>query len=299
MERKDATRDSKAHRKLSVFPAVSDLGVKMSGRGEGDKGSGRGGPKRLRKMLRSNTQGPTKPEIRRLATRKRLGEKTELQIEPWPRASSPGWRLEIGAGRMGGAPTARTLQGSLPDNFSVHWQPPKRTPDGDCAKNKDFGLNSDSPDFSVKMKWVTAKKVENQPISVKDAASWVKDGQFPLREADRGERSGLIGGGRIKIGSEISGFSVEEGTPKSAVGKKLKRVMAILEIFAGGARNACSSRGSLKSGLVIEGNILPNLFAPKWKIVDEKNKEAMIWGKIMTHVALAEYGKSLYTFFFP
>jgi hypothetical protein len=33
--------------------------------------------------------------------------------------------------------------------------------------------------------------------------------------------------------------------------------------------------------------------------VDEKNKEVMIWGKIMTHAALAEYGKSLYTFFFP
>jgi len=74
--------------------------------------------------------------------------------------------------------------------------------------------------------------------------------------------------------------------------------MAISEIFAGGGRNACGSRGSMKSGLVVEGNILSNPFAPKWKIVDEKNKEAMIWGKIMTHAALAEYGKSLYTFFF-
>jgi hypothetical protein len=58
------------------FLAVSDLGVKVSGRGEGDKGSGKGGPKRLRKVLRSNTRGSTKPVIRRLAAR-RLGEQIE------------------------------------------------------------------------------------------------------------------------------------------------------------------------------------------------------------------------------
>jgi hypothetical protein len=106
----------------------------------------------------------------------------------------------------------------------------------------------------------------------------------------------------MKMGSSaISRLSIaREVEPEFAAGKKLKRVMAISEILAGGGRNACGSGGSMKSGLVIEGNILPNPFAPKWKIVDEKNKDAMIWGKIMTHAALAEYGKSLYKFFsFP
>jgi hypothetical protein len=60
-----------------------------------------------------------------------------------------------------------------------------------------------------------------------------------------------------------------------AVGK-LKSVMAISEILAGGGgRNACGSGGSMKSGLVKGGNTFPNPFAPKWKIVDEKNMETM------------------------
>lgn len=79
------------------FLAVSDLGVKASGRGEGDKGSGKGGgPKRLRKVLRSNTRGSTKLVIWRLAAR-RLKEQIETQIGPWPRASSLVWRQETGA----------------------------------------------------------------------------------------------------------------------------------------------------------------------------------------------------------
>lgn len=42
---------------------------KMTGRGKGGKGLGKGGAKRHRKILRDNIQGITKPAIRRLARR--------------------------------------------------------------------------------------------------------------------------------------------------------------------------------------------------------------------------------------
>ncbi|XP_042539921.1 uncharacterized protein LOC122111268 [Dipodomys spectabilis] len=45
------------------------LSFKMSGRGKGGKGLGKGGAKRHRKVLRDNIQGITKPAIRRLARR--------------------------------------------------------------------------------------------------------------------------------------------------------------------------------------------------------------------------------------
>ncbi|XP_027773775.1 uncharacterized protein LOC107022499 [Solanum pennellii] len=47
----------------------SNFSVKMSGRGKGGKGLGKGGAKRHRKVLRDNIQGITKPAIRRLARR--------------------------------------------------------------------------------------------------------------------------------------------------------------------------------------------------------------------------------------
>jgi hypothetical protein len=102
---------------------VSDLGVKVSGCGEGDRGSGKGGPKRLRKVLRSNTRGSMKLAIRHLAAKKRLKKQTEMQIGLWPRVSSPGWRQETGPRRMGGGPMERD---SPPDKFSGHRRPPKR-----------------------------------------------------------------------------------------------------------------------------------------------------------------------------
>ncbi|KAJ1289785.1 hypothetical protein BS78_02G191000, partial [Paspalum vaginatum] len=43
--------------------------ARMSGRGKGGKGLGKGGAKRHRKVLRDNIQGITKPAIRRLARR--------------------------------------------------------------------------------------------------------------------------------------------------------------------------------------------------------------------------------------
>ncbi|KAL3336081.1 hypothetical protein AABB24_032023, partial [Solanum stoloniferum] len=47
----------------------TNFSVKMSGRGKGGKGLGKGGAKRHRKVLRDNIQGITKPAIRRLARR--------------------------------------------------------------------------------------------------------------------------------------------------------------------------------------------------------------------------------------
>ena len=48
---------------------VTSLQIKMTGRGKGGKGLGKGGAKRHRKILRDNIQGITKPAIRRLARR--------------------------------------------------------------------------------------------------------------------------------------------------------------------------------------------------------------------------------------
>ena len=50
-------------------PITKTLSNKMSGRGKGGKGLGKGGAKRHRKVLRDNIQGITKPAIRRLARR--------------------------------------------------------------------------------------------------------------------------------------------------------------------------------------------------------------------------------------
>ncbi|XP_037929665.1 uncharacterized protein LOC119664200 [Teleopsis dalmanni] len=47
----------------------SNYKLKMTGRGKGGKGLGKGGAKRHRKVLRDNIQGITKPAIRRLARR--------------------------------------------------------------------------------------------------------------------------------------------------------------------------------------------------------------------------------------
>jgi len=56
--------------RISVcFAACVDYSLKMSGRGKGGKGLGKGGAKRHRKVLRDNIQGITKPAIRRLARR--------------------------------------------------------------------------------------------------------------------------------------------------------------------------------------------------------------------------------------
>ncbi|MBA0603641.1 hypothetical protein Gorai_003779, partial [Gossypium raimondii] len=55
--------------KKLIFPEHKKLSSKMSGRGKGGKGLGKGGAKRHRKVLRDNIQGITKPAIRRLARR--------------------------------------------------------------------------------------------------------------------------------------------------------------------------------------------------------------------------------------
>ncbi|KAK4420868.1 Histone H4 variant [Sesamum alatum] len=54
---------------ILASPAAGREGERMSGRGKGGKGLGKGGAKRHRKVLRDNIQGITKPAIRRLARR--------------------------------------------------------------------------------------------------------------------------------------------------------------------------------------------------------------------------------------
>jgi histone H4 len=65
------TRGSRKRRQLVRFALRSlfDANCKMTGRGKGGKGLGKGGAKRHRKVLRDNIQGITKPAIRRLARR--------------------------------------------------------------------------------------------------------------------------------------------------------------------------------------------------------------------------------------
>nr|GLL43049.1 uncharacterized protein LOC110803439 [Ipomoea trifida] len=54
---------------LNLREFVVERLFRMSGRGKGGKGLGKGGAKRHRKVLRDNIQGITKPAIRRLARR--------------------------------------------------------------------------------------------------------------------------------------------------------------------------------------------------------------------------------------
>ncbi|CAD0203470.1 unnamed protein product [Chrysodeixis includens] len=60
----------KAYSRFVFSPAARQHGTaRMTGRGKGGKGLGKGGAKRHRKVLRDNIQGITKPAIRRLARR--------------------------------------------------------------------------------------------------------------------------------------------------------------------------------------------------------------------------------------
>ena len=62
-------RTYKNHRRSATLQFHQQTPNKMSGRGKGGKGLGKGGAKRHRKVLRDNIQGITKPAIRRLARR--------------------------------------------------------------------------------------------------------------------------------------------------------------------------------------------------------------------------------------
>nr|GMD61363.1 histone H4 [Ipomoea batatas] len=55
--------------RMRAKESVVEYWFRMSGRGKGGKGLGKGGAKRHRKVLRDNIQGITKPAIRRLARR--------------------------------------------------------------------------------------------------------------------------------------------------------------------------------------------------------------------------------------
>ncbi|KAJ4815871.1 Histone H4 [Rhynchospora pubera] len=64
-----SNRTKTSIRMHSFAPILKKFASKMSGRGKGGKGLGKGGAKRHRKVLRDNIQGITKPAIRRLARR--------------------------------------------------------------------------------------------------------------------------------------------------------------------------------------------------------------------------------------
>jgi hypothetical protein len=179
---------------------VSELGVKGSGRGKGDKALGKGGPKKKRQVLGNNIWGFTNPTTRRLARTWGSERGTQTHAGLWLSVSAPGRWQGTGLGRMGSDLTVPTGQDSSQGEFSKHRWPPKRYPNDDGATNDDFGLTSDSPDLSV------------------------RNMEFPLREVDRGARSDLTGGGGTKMGSSaISGFSVaREVEPKFAAGKKIE-----------------------------------------------------------------------------
>ena len=66
-----APKPKKEKKEKKSVERVTDgcLLFRMSGRGKGAKGLGKGGAKRHRKILRDNIAGITKPAIRRLARR--------------------------------------------------------------------------------------------------------------------------------------------------------------------------------------------------------------------------------------
>jgi hypothetical protein len=117
-------------------------------------------------------------------------------------------------------------------------------------------VNHGSPEFSIPNR-------DKPPWDfVTDADIQANNRHFPLREVDRGARLGLTSGGRVKIGFEISGFSVEgDGNRKSAARGKLKSIMAVPE----------------NSGFFAEGEFKPEA------IVRGKLKE-VVAGKEGTHV---------------
>jgi hypothetical protein len=173
-----------------------------------------------------------------------------MQIGPWPIASSPGWRQETGAGRMGGAPTIPMAQGPPPDDFSGQRRPPRRPPNGDYAKDRDSGMKSASPDLAV------------------------QNMEFFRRAMDKGAISGFTGGaGRLP---EISGiYGGRTGSTGRMAGGKLQ------EIFAKEGTRFCGTVGSIKSG----GNILPNLSLYLRLLLREIRN---LWVK-RAHVALGYY----------
>jgi len=63
------TRQATLERSTRLLHSSHSKLFKMTGRGKGGKGLGKGGAKRHRKVLRDNIQGITKPAIRRLARR--------------------------------------------------------------------------------------------------------------------------------------------------------------------------------------------------------------------------------------
>jgi hypothetical protein len=101
----DTRRDSETQGELAEFLAVYDLGVKMLGCGKRGKGLGKGGPKRMRKML--SEQHPWSHEAGDSVFGCKKGARGEdrtanwavaQNIIPWPaaknRSRKDGWRSD-------------------------------------------------------------------------------------------------------------------------------------------------------------------------------------------------------------
>jgi hypothetical protein len=245
--------------------AVSKFGVNGSSHGKKVTGWGKRGPKKKRQVWRNNIPGfKFKVSAVRCSARKRLGEKTGSRL----RMAGTGRRQGTGLGRIdSGDPEDPTKRSSPLDGVSGHQRPPKRPPGGGYARNGDLGVTHGDPEIAI--------QTRNKPPrdSVMDAEIQADDQQFPVSKVDRGVCSGLIGGGRLKIGPEIFGFfAAGEFNPESAR-RKWK------EVAAGREGTHVRAAGGVKSGHLVERNMVPDLATPKWKIADEGNMEATIWGE--------------------
>jgi hypothetical protein len=222
----------------------------VSGRGKEDQGSGKGGPKRLRKGLRRNTRRSLKPANRRWVARRRLGEK----IGPWLKVAGTGRRQGTGLGRMGSDPGDQTERGSPPDGVSGHRRPPSHPPDGDYAKGGDSGVNHGSPEFPIE------HRDEPPRDSVTDAEIPADDRQFPVSEVDRGGRSGSAAGGKLRRVSEGRGRTsgVKAGP---AVEGNIRLHLFTPKVKIADERNQGLKGANRGSGGLKKWNIMPQFFS--------------------------------------
>jgi hypothetical protein len=112
---------------------------------------------------------------------------------------------------MGGAPTAPTKRGSPPDDFSGHWRPPKRPPNGGYARNDDLGVTRGDPTISVRTRDKLPRDSGNQmKMGSSEIFEFFARGDTISGSAADGNSRGVFAeGGRkgiqggVKLGSDI------------------------------------------------------------------------------------------------
>jgi hypothetical protein len=185
---------------------VFEFGVNGSGHGKKDTGLGKIGQKKTRQVRRDNVQGFKVPAIRHSA-RNRLEEKTGS----WLRVAGIGRQQGTGLGRMGSDPKDPMKRGSPPDGISSHRRPPYRPLDGDYAKGGDFGVNHNSPEFSIEQRdeppcdSMTEAEIPDRQSRIFDERGGQRRpfGTCCWKEIERnflwGGRTSIYGGVRAKI----------------------------------------------------------------------------------------------------